>query len=137
MAGYTIFTAVLLTKAISHFIWCIKVIFHMLPQHDPLFMQALADHEVVKRKKKNLHCAPRPNCNTLHGLHHLSPPLFVFFLPAFKGVLIITVTCEAILDYRLGGRGPRNSSTPRDICPDNTESMFHLCFQSSLPFHSP
>ena len=37
-----------MTKAISHSIWCIKVIFHMLPQHHPLFMQAPADHEEVE-----------------------------------------------------------------------------------------
>ncbi len=75
----------------------------MLPQHDPLFMQAPADHEGrwKGKKKKNLPCAPRLNCNTLHGLHHLrnkSSAGNVFFLPDLKGVVIITVTHEAIWD---------------------------------------
>lgn len=46
----------------------------MLPQHDPLFMQAPADHEerkkvegAKKRKKKNLPQATASNCNTLHS----------------------------------------------------------------------
>lgn len=73
----------------------------MLPQHDPLFMQAPADHEVVEGDKKNLPCAPRPNCNTLHGLHHLrnkSSAGNVFFLSGLKGAVIITVTHVAIVD---------------------------------------
>lgn len=106
----------------------------MLPQHDPLFMQAPADHEErwrVKKKIKNLPCAPKPNCNTLHGLHHLrnkSSAGIFFFLPSWLK------RCSHYHGHSCGNfgllkgdRGPRKGSKLGGICPDNPESVFHLC----------
>lgn len=50
---------------------------------------------------------------------------------------INAVIPEAFLDFGLMDRGRGDSPLLRGICPDSTESMFHLCFQSSVPFHTP
>lgn len=66
----------------------------MLPQHYPLFMHALADHEGVRGEQKPSSCSKF--VAFFFFVHHLNPRQGMSFInvshPHMKGVAIIRVT---------------------------------------------
>lgn len=64
----------------------------MLPQHDPLFMLAPADHGKPALHTKLLHFTP------LHQLSSKPPTELFFSLHSLKSTAIITNAQDAILD---------------------------------------
>ena len=84
----------------------------MLPQHDPLFMQAPADNEGRRRKKSPSLCSQTKlqHFEWFTSFRKSSAEKKKFFAD-IKGVVIITVTHEAILDRQRETKVPEMAKT--------------------------